>query len=126
MSTVKTVRRQDPARTLSGLCQDSVRTMSGLCQDSVRTVRTVAGAPQTRLFAVKSCTQRLGLSDPNPNPNPNPNPLPLPLTLTTRITVLLRGRRARRCRRISRVGVLYFGGGAHLKNIEATHTSSSA
>ena len=26
MSTVKTVRRQDPARTLSGLCQD--------CQDS--------------------------------------------------------------------------------------------
>ena len=33
MSTVKTVRRQDPARTLSGLCQDSVRTLSGLCQD---------------------------------------------------------------------------------------------
>ena len=30
MSTVKTVRRQDPARTLSGLCQDSVRTLSGL------------------------------------------------------------------------------------------------
>ena len=49
VSTVKTVRRQDPARTLSGLCQDSVRTLSGLCQDSVRTVRTVAGAPQTRL-----------------------------------------------------------------------------
>ena len=33
VSTVKTVRRQDPARTLSGLCQDSVRTLSGLCQD---------------------------------------------------------------------------------------------
>ena len=33
VSTVKTVRRQDSARTLSGLCQDSVRTLSGLCQD---------------------------------------------------------------------------------------------
>jgi len=54
VSTVKTVRRQDPARTLSGLCQDSVRTMSGLCQDSVRTVRTVAGAPQTRLGTATS------------------------------------------------------------------------
>ena len=36
-------------RAPSGPRQDSVRTLSGLCQDSVRTVRTVAGAPQTRL-----------------------------------------------------------------------------
>ena len=38
MSTVKTVRRHDSARTPPGLCQDSVRqdsvrTLSGLCQD---------------------------------------------------------------------------------------------
>ena len=50
MSTVKTVRRQDPARTLSGLCQDSVRTLSGLCQDCQdrcgRSTNQVNGVPE--------------------------------------------------------------------------------
>ena len=59
VSTVKTVRRQDSARTLPGLCQDSVRTLSGLCQDSVRTVRTGAGGPQTRFAMAMSRVWKL-------------------------------------------------------------------
>jgi hypothetical protein len=69
VSTVKTVRRQDPARTLSGLCQDSVRTLSGLCQDCQdrcgRSTNQVSENKPKRRKAANCSARRAGGSTPS-------------------------------------------------------------